>query len=392
MIDGSTWLSVSRKILVPLILFFSATQLGLHFWPSSALVFGIRVDYLSPTLYLLDLLILLYLLTLNSYVLNLKSIIPLLPLLLTNLLFSLNPLATLTWSFHLILYLSFVLSLPPISLPKLTAPILSLTLLFQATLSFAQVILGRSLQGPLYYLGERMVSVGLPNVATASLFGSTLLRAYGTFSHPNVLAGWAVISLLILFRLKSNISLLTSAISLTIILVMLAQSRSAAIILFGLIVPTLLLRTWRPRLIYFVLLLTTSAYLLTTGVLSRAFDLSLSQRYDLQQVSLRVIQHFPLFGTGGNASISTYPVIAPNFRLLQPDHNSITLLISWFGLVGIVALFPLLQSHLWNLKSLLLLTPILLLDHYLVTSPQGLFVLLLYLKVVHSYHAQSRRQ
>jgi hypothetical protein len=38
-----------------LFLLLIPTQLGRHFWPEWSYVLGIRVDYLSPTLYLLDL-------------------------------------------------------------------------------------------------------------------------------------------------------------------------------------------------------------------------------------------------------------------------------------------------------------------------------------------------
>lgn len=386
------------NLLLGLIIFFSATQLGYHFWPASALVYGIRVDYLAPTLYFLDLLLILSII--GKKITLTRWFVGLLPVLVVNLLFSHNPVSTLSWSLHLILYLSFILSLPKIYLLKSISFILSLALLFQVVLATAQVALGHSLQGPLYYLGERMVAVGAPSVATASFMGSTVLRAYGTFSHPNILAGWAVISLLILFRLKSNTYLLTSATALTTILVVLTQSRSAALALFGLVIPLYLLRSWRRRLFYFAILLTTSYNLLATGALSRAFDLSFSQRLNLQAISLQIIPHFPFFGTGANASISTYPTLAPNFRLLQPDHNSFTLLLSWFGLFGIFTILQVLpctssaqarEKCLQTLSSLGGLLPLLLLDHYLLTSPQGLFIFTLYLKVVHSYHAQSRR-
>src|SRR3989338_9410931 len=42
-----------------LTLLFLPTQLGRHFWPSFSYILGIRTDYLSPTLYLTDILILL---------------------------------------------------------------------------------------------------------------------------------------------------------------------------------------------------------------------------------------------------------------------------------------------------------------------------------------------
>lgn len=48
-------LEVLEKVLCFLFIFFIPTQLGKHFWPEWSYVMGIRVDYLSPTLYFLDL-------------------------------------------------------------------------------------------------------------------------------------------------------------------------------------------------------------------------------------------------------------------------------------------------------------------------------------------------
>jgi len=49
---------VERCIFYLLILFFP-TQLGKHFWPDFSIVSGIRIDYLSATLYITDVLLIL---------------------------------------------------------------------------------------------------------------------------------------------------------------------------------------------------------------------------------------------------------------------------------------------------------------------------------------------
>lgn len=397
--------------MLGLVIFFSATQLGLHFWPTSSLVYGIRVDYLAPTIYLFDLLLLGYLVARRSDLLR-KSwlsakmfsrtsktnsetrsdlIGTLAPILLVNLLFSANPLSTLSWSLHFLLYLLFFLSLPKIYLLKSISYVLPLTLLFQLALSFTQVYLGHSIGGLMYYLGERSIAVGQPAVALGSFMDSVVLRAYGTFGHPNVLAGWSIISLLILLRLKSNIYLLASATATTAMMVMLAQSRSALITLFGLVIPFYLIKKLKVRLVYFAIVLSSLFSLLSpTQILSPSrAELSLSQRLDLQGLSWKVVSRYPIFGTGAQASISTYPSLAPGNRLLQPDHNSFTLFLSWFGLLGVLALLyslRLLLSPSIHLLSPLL--PLLALDHYFLTSPQGLFIFLLYLKLKYS-HAQK---
>src|SRR5680860_1754307 len=44
-----------------LLILFLPTQVGKHFWLQSSFVYGLRIDYLSPTLYLTDILILIIL-------------------------------------------------------------------------------------------------------------------------------------------------------------------------------------------------------------------------------------------------------------------------------------------------------------------------------------------
>ena len=433
------------SILAFTIILLASTQLGLHFWPDSTLVHGIRIDYLSPVIYFLDVLILAYLVA-SRTLLNRNSrlqvekgspagerrvlvghlIGSLLPILLINLIFSVNPLATLNWSLHFLLYLTFVLSLQFRSLPKRVIGTLSFLITagmaFQVVLAVLQVALGHTLQGPFYWLGERAISVATPNAARAEVFGRVVLRAYGTFSHPNILAGWLVVSLLILIMLRSQglslvaprtllnrnsrlqvekgspagerrvlIGSLWFPLLLTVFGVALTHSRSAALTLFGIIIPFYILKNLRTRLMYFLGLLFVICYLLFTGTLGRPVDTSLTDRLHLQGVSSQVILTYPIFGTGANASISTYPGVSPTTRLLQPDHNSLTLLLSWFGIFGILALRTLLdrrhgQRPSWDSKAgrrvLVGLLPLLLFDHYLLTSPQGLLFILIYFRLV----------
>ena len=47
-----------KKVVLALLLVLLPSQLGYHFWPDWSLINGIRVDYLSPTVYFTDLIIL----------------------------------------------------------------------------------------------------------------------------------------------------------------------------------------------------------------------------------------------------------------------------------------------------------------------------------------------
>ncbi len=320
-------------------------------------------------------------------------------ILLVNLVFSVNPVSTLSWSLHLLLYISFLSSFSLVINHKLLSIGLTLASLFQLVLSIAQVWLGHSIQGPLYYLGERMVSVGQPGVALATFMNEVVLRAYGTFGHPNVLAGWLVITSLITLKLSKNTLLKNGLLIITIFGVMLTQSRSALLALFGIIIPFYVITKLRQRLIYFVAILATLCGMLFTNssTLSRSLDLSYSERLSLQFISIKTIVNYPVFGTGAQASITAQSNQEESRLLrhaaLQPDHNSATLFLSWFGIIGttviIVALYKLYNFKLLTFVPLL---PLLLLDHYLFTSPQGLLILLVYLKVVNYSHAQKYRE
>ncbi len=272
--------------------------------------------------------------------------------------------------------------------------VLILASLFQLSLSVAQVWLGRSIQGMLYYLGERMVSVGQPGVALATFMDQVVLRAYGTFGHPNVLAGWLVIALLIVLRTSKNLTFNYLALGIATLGVLLTQSRSALLTLFGLVIPIYIFKSLRVRAIYFAILFSLAVGYGSLVVPARA-DLSLSERLSLQSISLKVIANYPIFGTGAQGSVTAYPQLNTSFRLLQPDHNSFSLFFSWFGLAGILSITYLIRLYGYTairLYDFLPLLPLLLLDHYLLTSPQGLLILLLYLKVVNYSHAQKYRQ
>ena len=369
------------------------------------------------------------------------------PIILVNLLFSANPLSTLSWSLHFLLYSVFLgsvlapgsdllrkswLSAKMFSRTSKTigetrsepqvviAVALTFTLLFQLALSLTQVYLGHSIGGLMYYLGERSIAVGQPAVALGSFMDSVVLRAYGTFGHPNVLAGWSVVALLITIQLRKQRAVRRSdllrkswlsakmfsrtsktssetrsdlfgiyfPLLLTTFIILLTESRSALIALFGLVIPFYLIRNLKARILYYSITLLLCYSLVPSLFTPPRADLSRVERLTLQGLSLSVAKTYPLFGTGANASISTYPAISPTNRLLQPDHNSFTLCLSWFGLFGVLATILILKSKILNLKSFIPIVPLLLLDHYLLTSPQGLFIFLLYLKLNYS-HAQK---
>lgn len=350
-----------------------AIQLGKHFWPGYSLIYGVRVDYLSPTLYLFDL-IAVFSIFVNKRDLSRAKIVlrPLTLILFLNILTSLAPQITLIYSLRILLYTSAIISLPLSKYRPLVVKTIITTMLATVIIATIQVAKGASIGGILYWLGERNLSLSLPAVAKTQLNGVVLLRAYSTFSHPNILAGWLTLLFFTVSKLTSEKSKTTQAYILALLGAFLAQSRIAIIVLalWGIAKN----RKNLPKLLVLVVVV----FIINSG----SWDRSFTERIELQRTSWLIMQEHPLFGSGLNASISQYLGVSPSLRILQPDHNIATLLLSQGGLFLLLVIIKYLPK-LKKFKTTPELYLILLLaisDHYLVTSPQGIFALLLFLR------------
>ncbi len=377
-IGVSSLLQRLNQVLAPIVVFFSATQFAKHFWPSFSFVRGIRVDYLSPTFGLFDFLLIIFIITTPKDYLStlIKRLSPVILFISLTLLTTPFPWPTFNYSVHLILYLIGASLLATYYKHQLTKPLI-LTLAFQTILSFSQVLSGEA--GFFYWLGERRLSVTSLGVAKTSLLHHFTLRAYGTFSHPNALAGWSLVSLFLIFQLSSTRLYKFIATSLVLIILFLTQSRLAFFVFYF----------WLYFISHFFSSKMKLSFIFFTLFLFIFFQpdfrsLALSTRISLLFVSGRLIYQFPLFGTGPGASLAAYNKLSPFPVLLQPDHNSFTLLLSWFGFYGLVNSYLFLKFFIVHLpkNKLSKLTPLLILalfDHYFLTSPQGLFIIILFL-------------
>lgn len=377
---------------------FLPTQLGYHFWPKQAYVWGLRIDFLSPTIYLTDLLILS--LAFSSWPLwgkwlkkgwkNKTKILSLglvLFFLVLNIIFSARPLVSfyrflrLGEFFFLIFFLKrFQFSLWPQAL--------LLGNLVSSFLAWGQVFKGSSLGGVFWWLGERSFNLATPGIALAQVGNHLLLRPYATFSHPNSLAGFLLVSLFLLwgaresFKNKIFFNLVFFFLSLTLFLTF----SFAAYLGAGLVFIIFLGKKWSGKGVFVGLLLCIAVVLLSIKV-GLVEQKSLNERLVLAQNALVLIKKRPLLGVGlGNfipAQAEMLPFLRQDVNLLQPVHNIYLLIASETGLIGLLVFITMAVKIFWRagnvplhyrayaIRPYLLILFLGLFDHYWLTLPQN---------------------
>ena len=222
-----------QQFLFYCLILFIPTQFGRHFWPDFSFVKGVRIDYLSPTLYATDILIfslfIFWIVSKNKFLISnfkflIKSqfsnfkitIVVFLVFLIVGISMSKSPQVGILGLIKLLefIFLGFYVA-RNISKLKLQNILLmfSIGIIFESFLAISQYINHGSLQGIFYFFGERFFNSNTAGIANASLGGELFLRPYGTFPHPNVLAGYLVIGMtLILGRIKNHESRITKTI------------------------------------------------------------------------------------------------------------------------------------------------------------------------------------
>jgi hypothetical protein len=398
-----------------LIVFFLPTQLGKHFWPTFATVSGMRVDYLSPTIYwsdiLIIILIMLSILVKEKNIPNKKNtaIIILFGIFLTvSVLCSSQPLAALYGVVKLLEFMCLgfiaVVLLNNTVLVRKTVVVFSAAVLLQSCLAIAQFIHHGSLGGLLYYIGERSFTAETPGIANASIDGALILRPYGTLPHPNVLGGYLVIGIIFIlgYLKRSYPSVLVSdlqqrlflyfTVLVSLITLLLSMSRTAIVV--G-IVCSIVLLFYKARYRYRILLFLVCgvAFLIVgyTVVAARFLkssigESSIQERLTFMQYASTIVRDNLLIGVGMQNYYFALPHYAKSYGttfLMQPVHDAWLLILVQLGLTGGLFIgYFLLRSyrHIFSLlpgerfaKITLLASYISmsLFDHYFVTIQQG---------------------
>ncbi|MFZ5845482.1 MAG: O-antigen ligase family protein [Patescibacteria group bacterium] len=388
-----------HKRLFTLLLLLLPTQLGFHFWPEWAFVLGRRVDYLAPTIYLTDILVVCLLaswiiksqkkfLIYNFHFLikqrNLQFSIFKLALVLSfagvNIFFAASrPVAIYKWMKlgEFVVLAWYIIKTKP-SLSAISYP-LSAGVLFSSLFAIAQFFLQRSIGGPLWFLGERTFTADTPGIARIALnwdlgpvspagrFGAwdfgLKLRPYATFPHPNVLGGFLAVLLPLMIYKLTNLqinkftrwkrSYYLTTLVLGMIALVLTFSRSAWIA-GGLAIALTIAKfkvqsslAWPPGQAKFkVAIQISKIFLLTFLVLGFWFligginptEESWVVRSELNVAAVKIWQQSPLFGVGLGNFLTELPQTLPSREIyfLQPAHNIYLLILAETGVVGLL--------------------------------------------------------
>lgn len=410
------------KFLFFLTLIFLPQQFGPHFWPSFSYVHGIRLDYLSPALYISDVLVILLFLTSAKGVLSAPLSQKLLssPLFLLFLFILVIPLTYavsvqgLLYGFLKLLELLFFGLFTATQLKKADlatiVEIFAILGVLEAILAVSQFIHQGALGGIFYFLGERHFTAGSPGIALMNTAQGLLVRPYGTLPHPNVLAFFLFTSVVFasygMHHAKKKVRrylLLAAVIGIEAGLFV-TFSRTVVFInilflLYAYGFVTLRESSKRIKNMLFIgfLFLFVGGYLLLNNVRflqPSSFVKDLLPRTDLIGISVSAIKTYPLFGTGLN-NFYYYEVTQQksfSSAYLQPVHNIFLLVASSTGIIGtLLFLYFLTVVFVRAIKNvmmekkifsfaeipLILLLSIVFLgmfDHYFLTVQQGLLL------------------
>ncbi len=232
----------------------------------------------------------------------------------------------------------------------------------QAIIAILQFFRQHSLGLKLF--GENDLSPAILGVAKIVVDGQRIIRSYGTFPHPNVLAGFLIPCIILVFLLWEKTTrlknlkpkyffkiLLMVALSLLTLAMIFTFSRAAwlalfivLIIYFGKTFFDQKLKMVALPLAVLVLVSTSSFYSFHAEIISRqtiedrAGDYALSQRTFLNKTALLMIARHPFIGIGkGNfvRHISDYTKLPLEAWQYQPVHN---IYLAWAADSGIPAL------------------------------------------------------
>ena len=308
-----------------------------------------------------------------------------------------------------------------INLSFTTVAITIINLIVEIIISTYQVLTKHSLG--IYFLGESHIKIGQGGyISKAIILDHLVLRGYGTFPHPNVLANYALFIIIVGLIIKKHLQykeilwqfygksataklnrVLDITIILSIISLLLTFSRIPGFLgiltfLYYLYLYKLKPQWKRPFLYFSFGFFFCASLFIYFGT---NWQSSFANRYALNLLAINIIQFSFPRGLGPGQFVSafdTFHIISNGQSFIQPVHNIYLLLISeigiWgfflsLGLLGMILVITITTIRYKQYQTLPLAFYVLIetnIDHLFLTQPQGiiffsvtLIIMILYL-------------
>lgn len=280
---------------------------------------------------------------------------------------------------------------------KQISPVLTLAVVFSSLIGLGQFLRQSSLSGIFWWLGERTFSLTTPGIARAIWRDHYFLRPYATFSHPNSLAGFLLVGLLMIFPFLKKTKIFFPVLFLSLITLLLTFSRTVWFV--GIIVFLIsLFRILNEKKIAFkkLTILAGLFFFASLLLIFSCFKImplffweeeSFLRRQNLIFSTLKIIRQSPFFGVGLNNYLPALANLIDqggNVYWLQPVHNIFLLIAVETGLIGLLITAFLFKNFFGKRKNnyfLFLAFLVVLLtgttDHYWLTLQQNQILLTL---------------
>lgn len=416
---------ILENLLLALILFLAPAHFFFGLSESAAFVNGLRVDYLIPKLFAVDIAIVLFLLIKATHIkpiealkrlgrgykkhLILHSLALLLGLGILANTVVLSPVGGGWYAAELVLLLLFMISLfyQRRSQNSWQLAAFAAAAAFQAGIGIAQFIRQQSVFG-YQLLGEPNLSqlIGFSKVV---IQGRELVLPYGTTPHPNILGGFLAIYVigmwsLLLRRPKAGklAKFLVAIVSIFSIIGLILTFSASAWLIFILGGSLLLLSYFKkipsiiPKKQTLLTLLIAAAVVAAPIIIALAAwqipgQDSLTRRDYLGRAALAMLTDNPVAGVGLNSftvRLERYSSQREVVRFIQPAHHVGLLWLAETGIAGLllfaISAWLIFKSKLWPqiLLGAAILLPAIVLDHYLLSMHQGILLSIVLMGII----------
>jgi len=415
-----------KEIITYLWLALIPTQLGRHFWLVESRVLGMKIDYLSIILYLSDILWVVWIIKNHPLTPSLTKegdktknfwnrwlmVVLVLAIVVGNVVVAQAKLvAVYRWlRVGQWLFTFYLVSKNKKDIEEKLLKVIPWWIIIESFLALAQVVKGGSLQGIWWWFGERRFLLGNLGIAEMRVGNEAWVRAYGTFSHPNSLAGFLLLAWIYMKNTnkkqdtrnekqetrnkKQNtrnknlkIKIWKWVVNWSALLgIVLAGSRTVWVLSILILIQETRNEKQELKGVVEKVLIGIGLVAMVLGIVGNEYELksflggwdkdSWSKRVSLVVSAKNMFIDSPFLGIGNGNFVSLLPKYQEkNIFWLQPVHNIFLLILSEIGIFGVVLLckmFGRIRKKNWQILGIIIVTGML--DHYWVTLPQNFWL------------------